>query len=72
VHDASTWNGDKKWGWSPSPGKSSRMLTLNELEGEMAVANAWVNELVVLQVDMLPKAAKVRSSHRYGTQLNAR
>ena len=41
------------------------MLTLNKIEGEMAMANARVNELVVLQVDMLLKAAEVRSSCRY-------
>jgi len=52
-------------GWSPGPGRWSRMLTLNEIEGEMATANTRVNELVVLQADMLLKAAKVRSSCRY-------
>ena len=57
VHDAGTWNGDKKRGWSPSLYKLSQMLTLNEIEGEMAAANAWVNELVALQADMLLKAA---------------
>ena len=31
----------------------------------MAAANAWVKELVELQVEMLLKAAKVRDSHRY-------
>jgi len=65
VHDTGAWNRDKEWGWSPGPSKSSRMLTLNEIEGEMAVANAWVNELVSLQADMLLKAADVESSCRY-------
>ena len=65
VRDASTWNGDKKQGGSPGLGKSPRMLTLNEIEGEMAVANTRVNELVALQADMLLKAAEVRSSRRY-------
>jgi len=65
MHDTGTWNGDKKQRGSPVPGKSSRMLTLNEIEGEMAAANAQVNELVALQAEMLLKAAKVRSSHRY-------
>ena len=41
------------------------MLTLNEIEGEMAAANARVNELVALQAEMLLKAAEVSSSRRY-------
>ena len=65
MHDTGTWNRDKKWGWSPSPGKSSQMFTLNKIEGEMATANTWVNELVALQVEMMLKAAEVRDSCRY-------
>ena len=65
VHDAGTWNGDKKWGWSPGPGKLSWMLMLNKIEGEMATANAWVNKLVTLQAEMLLKVAEVRDSYRY-------
>jgi len=34
------------------------MLTLNEIEGEMAAANARVNELVALQAEMLLRAAE--------------
>ena len=70
MHNASAWNGDKKRGWSPSSGKLSRMLTLNEIEGEMAAANAQVNELVALQVEMLLKAAEVRSSCSYRDPTN--
>jgi len=60
MHDAGAWNGDKKRGGTPGPGKLSWMLTLNEIEGEMAVANARVNELVAMQAEMLLKAAEVR------------
>jgi len=65
MHDTSAWNRDKKQGWSPSPSKLSQMFTLNKIEGEMATANTWVNELVALQVEMMLKAAEVRDSHRY-------
>jgi len=56
----------------PSSGKSSRMLTLNKIEGEMAMANAQVNELVALQAEMLLKAAEVRSSCRYRNSAKCR
>jgi len=32
MHGAGAWNRDKKRGWSPGSGKSSPMLTLNEIE----------------------------------------
>jgi len=72
VYSTSTWNGDKKQGWSPGSSKSSPMLTLNEIEGEMALANSRVNELVAMQAEMLLKAAKVRSSRSYQDPTNAR
>ena len=52
-------------------GKSLPMLTLNEIEGEMAAANARVNELVAMQAEMLLKAAEVRSSRSYRGPTNA-
>jgi len=33
------------------------MLTLNEIEGEMAAANAQVNELVAMQAEMAAESS---------------
>jgi len=65
VRGIGAWNRDKSRGGLSGSGKSPLMLTLNEIEGEMAAANARVNELVALQAEMLLRAAEVRNSRRY-------
>ena len=72
MHGASAWNRIKAGMVARFRQVVSDMLTLNEIEGEMAAANARVNELVAMQAEMLLKAAKVRSSCRYWNSAKCR
>jgi len=57
MHDASAWNGIKSGDGHLVLANSSWMLMLNKTEEEMAAANARVNELVALQVEMMLKGS---------------